>query len=79
MKLISRKHMHMNKMLPFLNKALDLLQICRKTGATITRCDLSATILFKFVDSCLIAFEFAQQRNINIKNRGDKSHRVIVA
>ena len=28
--------------------------------ATITRCDLSATILFKFVDSYLIAFKFAQ-------------------
>ena len=28
--------------------------------ATITRCDLSATILFKLVDSYLIAFKFAQ-------------------
>ena len=27
---------------------------------TITRCDLSATILFKLVDSYLIAFKFAQ-------------------
>ena len=30
------------------------------TKATITRCDLSATILFKLVDSYLIAFKFAQ-------------------
>ena len=28
--------------------------------ATITRCDLSATILFRVVDSYLIAFKFAQ-------------------
>ena len=28
--------------------------------ATITRCDLSATNLFKLVDSYLIAFKFAQ-------------------
>ena len=28
--------------------------------ATITRCDLSATIIFKLVDSYLIAFKFAQ-------------------
>ena len=28
--------------------------------ATITRCDLSATILFNVVDSYLIAFKFAQ-------------------
>ena len=35
----------------------DLLTV---TKATITRCDLSATILFKFVDSYLIAFKFAQ-------------------
>ena len=28
--------------------------------ATITRCDLSATILFKLVDSYLITFKFAQ-------------------
>ena len=30
------------------------------TKATITLCDLSATILFKLVDSHLIAFKFAQ-------------------
>ena len=30
------------------------------TKATITRCDLSATILFKLFDSYLIAFKFAQ-------------------
>ena len=30
------------------------------TEAAITRCDLSATILFKLVDSYLIAFKFAQ-------------------
>ena len=28
--------------------------------ATITRCDLSATILFKLVDSYVVAFKFAQ-------------------
>ena len=28
--------------------------------ATITRCDLSATIIFKLVDSYIIAFKFAQ-------------------
>ena len=31
----------------------------RQNKATITRCDLSATILFKLVDSYLIAFKFA--------------------
>ena len=31
----------------------------RGTKATITRCDLSAAILFKLVDSYLIAFKFA--------------------
>ena len=30
------------------------------TLATITRCDLSATILLKLVDSYFIAFKFAQ-------------------
>ena len=33
---------------------------CELTKATITRCDLSATILFKLADSYLVAFKFAQ-------------------
>ena len=48
--------------------------------ATITQCDLSATILFKLVDSDLTAFKFSHNNVASIqKNRGDKSHRVIVA
>ena len=38
-------------------KALSLFY---QSKATITQCDLSATILFKLVDSYLIAFKFAQ-------------------
>ena len=47
--------------------------------ATITRCDLSATILLKLVDSYLVAFKFAHNVASIQKNWGDKSHRVIVA
>ena len=36
----------------------------------ITRCDLSAAILFKLVDSYLIAFKFTQWRSINTKELG---------
>ena len=32
----------------------------RQIALSITRCDLSTTIVFKFIDSYLIAFEFAQ-------------------
>ena len=33
---------------------------CISCKVTITRCDLSATVLLKLVDSYLIAFKFAQ-------------------
>ena len=39
-------------------KMIDIFESLVK--ATVTRCDLSATILFKLVDSYLIAFKFAQ-------------------
>ena len=42
----------------WMTKTVDLSS--NYTKATITRCDLSATILFKLVDSYLIAFKFAQ-------------------
>ena len=41
--------------------------------------DLSATILFKLVDSYLTAFKLHNNVASIRKNRGDKSHRVIVA
>ena len=47
--------------------------------AAITLCDLSAAILFKLVDSYLIAFKFTQDVASIQKNRDDESHRVIVA
>ena len=47
--------------------------------ATITRCDLSATILFKLVDSYLIVSNSRNNVASIQKNRGDKSHRLIVA
>ena len=34
--------------------------LAKLAKAAITRCDLSATILFKLVDSYLIAFKFVQ-------------------
>ena len=37
---------------------------------TVARSDLSATILFKLFDSYVIAFKFAQYRNINTKKSG---------
>ena len=45
----------------------------------IALCHLSATILFKLVDSYLIAFIFAQNVASIQKNRSDKSYCVIVA
>ena len=49
-----------------------------KSETTPTRCDLSAAILFILVDSYLIAFKFVTNLALKQKNRGDKSHRVIV-
>ena len=43
-------------------------KVILKFEATITRYDLSATILFKLVDSYLIAFKIA--RSINTKKIG---------
>ena len=45
-----------------LSKQDSVMNFSHKTfiKATITRCDLSATILFKLVESHLIAFKFAQ-------------------
>ena len=55
------------------NRANNFL-VCKKNviffQATITRCDLSATILFKLVDSYFIAFKFAQQRSVNTEESG---------
>ena len=42
------------------NQGMDLFRTDRYSEATIIRRDLSATILFKLVDSYLIAFKFAQ-------------------
>ena len=47
--------------------------------ATITQCDLSATILFKLVDSYLSLSNLHNNVASIQKNRGDQSHRVIVA
>ena len=46
-----------------------VLKDCQTTTATITRCDLSTTILFKLVDNLASVQE----------DGGDKSHCVIVA
>ena len=45
---------------PAFNKKSCILQESKTAKATITRCDISATILFKLVDSYLIAFKFTQ-------------------
>ena len=47
--------------------------------AAITRCDLSAATLLKLVDSYLTASNSHNNVGSIQKNRGDKSHRVIVA
>ena len=44
----------------FKKKCLSTGKLHQASKAAITRCDLSATILLKLVDSYLIAFKFAQ-------------------
>ena len=46
---------------------LKLMSLGNHYQATITRCDFLATILFKLVDSYLIAFKFGQYCSINTK------------
>ena len=58
---------------------IDVQGHCSKFRATITRCDLSATILFKLIDSILSLSNLHNNVASLQKNRDDKSHRVIVA
>ena len=54
------------------------LCIVQEIKATITLCDLSATIIFILVDILSLSNSHNNVASIE-RNQGDKSHRVIVA